>query len=71
MSINWEEVFQDFSNELEALDVPSFSIYCVGGFVLQYNELRGTMDVDAFYRADKAVEQAICRVGGEARHQRC
>lgn len=33
------------------------------GFVLQYNELRGTMDVDAFYRADKAVEQAIYRVG--------
>lgn len=63
MSINWEEVFQDFSNELEALDAPSFSIYCVGGFVLQYNELRGTMDVDAFYRADKAVEQAIYRVG--------
>lgn len=63
MSINWEEVFQDFNNELEALDVPSFNIYCVGGFVLQYNGLRGTMDVAAFYHANRAIEQAIYRVG--------
>ena len=40
-------------------------IICVGGFVLEYYDLRGTQDVDAFYQEDAKIRSIIKKVGDE------
>ena len=41
----------------------SLKLICAGGFVLQLNGYRGTADIDAFYKSNAAIENAIRKVG--------
>jgi len=38
-------------------------LICAGGYVMQLNGYRGTLDVDAFYESSKTVEAIIRKVG--------
>ena len=43
----------------------TLEIICVGGFVLEYYDLRGTQDVDAFYQEDAKIRSIIKKVGDD------
>ncbi|MGT2949412.1 DUF6036 family nucleotidyltransferase [Streptococcus devriesei] len=55
-------LFEALNTEL-AKDSITLEIICVGGFVLEYYNLRGTHDVDAFYNEDAKVRNIIKAVG--------
>ena len=55
-------LFQALNDELEKEHL-HLEIICVGGFVLEYYNLRGTQDVDAFYQEDNKIRTIIQRIG--------
>lgn len=57
-------LFEALNTELvkESIDL---EIICVGGFVLEYYNLRGTQDVDAFYQEDTKIRSIIEKVGND------
>lgn len=58
--ILFEALNTDLSKENIVLE-----IICVGGFVLEYYNLRGTQDVDAFYQEDAKIRSIIEKVGND------
>ena len=60
---NWEyEGFKELNEYLKQNGI-SVSIVCVGGYVLQYNGIRETKDVDAFFCETKELKNAIKEIG--------
>lgn len=57
-------LFEAFNTELAKENI-SLEIICVGGFVLEYYNLRGTQDVDAFYQEDAKIRSIIEKVGDD------
>ncbi|HEL0635825.1 TPA: potassium transporter peripheral membrane component [Streptococcus equi subsp. zooepidemicus] len=57
-------LFKALNTELAKENI-SLDIICVGGFVLEYYNLRGTQDVDAFYQEGVNIRQMIKKVGDE------
>ena len=55
-------VFEMLNNEL-AEHNESLNLVCAGGYVLQLNGYRGTVDVDAFFNSNAAIDSIICKVG--------
>ncbi|HEK9996422.1 TPA: hypothetical protein TUL06_000105 [Streptococcus equi subsp. zooepidemicus] len=51
-------LFKALNTELAKENI-SLDIICVGGFVLEYYNLRGTQDVDAFYQEGVNIRQMI------------
>ena len=47
-------LFEALNTELAKENI-DLEIICVGGFVLEYYNLRGTQDVDAFYQEDAKI----------------
>ena len=59
---DFEQAFKMLNNELLKIN-ESLKLICAGGFVLQLNGYRGTADIDAFYRSNAAIDNAIRKVG--------
>lgn len=57
-------LFEALNTELANENI-TLEIICVGGFVLEYYNLRGTQDVDAFYQEDVKIRSVIKKVGDE------
>ncbi len=57
-------LFEALNTELAKENIV-LEIICVGGFVLEYYNLRGTQDVDAFYQEDTKIRSIIAKVGGD------
>ena len=57
-------LFEALDTELQKENI-LLEIICVGGFVLEYYDLRGTQDVDAFYQEDAKIRSIIKKVGDE------
>lgn len=57
-------LFEALNTELAKENI-DLEIICVGGFVLEYYNLRGTQDVDAFYQEDAKVRSIIEKVGDD------
>lgn len=57
-------LFEAFNTELAKENI-SLEIICVGGFVLEYYNLRGTQDVDVFYQEDAKIRSIIEKVGDD------
>lgn len=57
-------LFEALNKEL-AKEHIHLEMICVGGFVLEYYNLRGTQDVDAFYQEDVKIRQIIKKVGDD------
>lgn len=57
-------LFEAFNTELAKENI-NLEIICVGGFVLEYYNLRGTQDVDAFYQEDVKIRSIIEKVGDD------
>ncbi|HEK9704361.1 TPA: potassium transporter peripheral membrane component, partial [Streptococcus equi subsp. equi] len=57
-------LFKALNTELAKENI-SLDIICVGGFVLEYYNLRGTQDIDAFYQEGVNIRQMIKKVGDE------
>ena len=58
-------LFEALNTELAKENI-DLEIICVGGFVLEYYNLRGTQDVDAFYQEDakiRSIEELNKRYG--------
>ena len=58
-------LFETLNTELAKENI-DLEIICVGGFVLEYYNLRGTQDVDAFYQEDakiRSIEELNKRYG--------
>lgn len=55
-------LFEALNTELAKENI-DLEIICVGGFVLEYYNLRGTQDVDAFYQEDTKIRSIIEKVG--------
>lgn len=51
-------LFKALNTELAKENI-SLDIICVGGFVLEYYNLRGTQDVDTFYQEGVNIRQMI------------
>ena len=62
--IDFNPVFERLNHELAAID-QSLKVICVGGYVMQLHGYRGTADIDAFFQTNKAIENAIRKVGDE------
>jgi len=60
--IDFEPVFKLLNEEL-LLVGQTLLLICAGGFVMQLNGYRGTLDVDAFYDTGTAIEAIIRKVG--------
>ena len=58
------KLFKDLNEELARLDL-TLDLVCVGGFVLQYHNMRSTSDIDAFYQESSDLIECIERVGRE------
>ena len=43
----------------------ALKMICVGGFVLEYYNLRGTQDVDAFYQENAKIRSIIEKIGND------
>lgn len=54
-------LFEALNTELAKENI-DLEIICVGGFVLEYYNLRGTQDVDAFYQEDAKIRSIIEKV---------
>ena len=57
-------LFEAFNTELAKENI-NLEIICVGGFVLEYYNLRGTQDVDAFYQEGAKIRSIIEKVGDD------
>jgi len=57
-------LFEALNTELAKENI-NLEIICVGGFVLEYYNLRGTQDVDAFYQEDAKIRSIIEKVGDD------
>ena len=57
-------LFEALNTELTKENI-DLEIICVGGFVLEYYNLRGTQDVDAFYQEDAKIRSIIEKVGDD------
>lgn len=57
-------LFEALNTELAKENI-DLEIICVGGFVLEYYNLRGTQDVDAFYQEDVKIRSIIEKVGDD------
>lgn len=57
-------LFEALNAELSKENI-DLKIICVGGFVLEYYNLRGTQDVDAFYQEDAKIRSIIEKVGND------
>ena len=57
-------LFEALNTELAKENI-DLEIICVGGFVLEYYNLRGTQDVDAFYQEDAKIRSIIEKVGDD------
>ncbi|CRH89994.1 Uncharacterised protein [Chlamydia trachomatis] len=57
-------LFEALNAELSKENL-SLEIICVGGFVLEHYNLRGTQDVDAFYQEDAKIRSIISKVGDD------
>ena len=57
-------LFETLNTELAKENIKK-EIICVGGFVLDYYNLRGTPDVDAFYQEDAKIRSIIEKVGDD------
>ena len=57
-------LFEALNTELAKENIV-LEIICVGGFVLEYYNLRGTQDVDAFYQEDTKIRSIIAKVGDD------
>ena len=62
--IDFESVFHLLNEELVKID-QSLELVCAGGYVMQLNGYRATVDVDAFYESNKTIEHIIRKVGDE------
>ena len=60
--IDFEPVFKLMNEELSQAG-QTLLLICAGGYVMQLNGYRGTLDVDAFYDSSKTVEAIIRKVG--------
>lgn len=59
-----EVLFEALNTELAKENI-ELEIICVGGFVLEYYDLLGTQDVDAFYSEGVKVKSIIKKVGDD------
>ncbi|HFI0667113.1 TPA: DUF6036 family nucleotidyltransferase [Streptococcus suis] len=57
-------LFEALNTELSKENI-NLEIICVGGFVLEYYNLRGTQDVDAFYKENDKIRRIIAKVGDD------
>lgn len=57
-------LFETLNTELAKENI-DLEIICVGSFVLDYYNLRGTQDVDAFYQEDAKIRSIIEKVGDD------
>lgn len=57
-------LFEALNTELAKEDI-TLEIICVGGFVLEYYNLRGTQDVDAFYQENTKIRSIIAKIGDD------
>ena len=57
-------LFETLNTELAKENI-DLEIICVGDFVLDYYNLRGTQDVDAFYQEDAKIRSIIEKVGDD------
>ena len=62
ISIDFFAVFKMLNDELAKHNL-SFSLICAGGYVLQLNGYRGTIDVDAFFSSNSVIDNIIREVG--------
>ena len=60
--IDFEPVFNLMNEELSQVG-QSLLMICAGGYVMQLNGYRSTLDVDAFYETSKTIEAIIRKVG--------
>ena len=61
-SIDFEPVFRMMNDEL-SIAGESLDLICAGGYVLQLCGLRGTADIDAFYKTNAVIDSIIRKVG--------
>ena len=57
-------LFEALNTELAKENI-DLEIICVGGFALEYYNLRGTQDVDAFYQEDAKIRGIIEKIGND------
>jgi hypothetical protein len=62
MKINFEPVFKMLNEELSDMN-QSLELICAGGYVMQLHGHRATVDVDAFYKSNAKMNEAIRKVG--------
>ena len=60
--INFESAFNMLNNELAKIN-ETLILICADGFVMQTNGIRVTLDIDAFYKSNAAIDNAIRIVG--------
>jgi len=60
--IDFQSVFAMLNTELLNAGI-SLELVCAGGFIMQLHGYRGTVDVDAFYKSDAAIDDIIRKVG--------
>ena len=58
------KLFSDLNEELAKSGL-TLDLLCVGGFVLEYHNMRSTGDIDAFYQESSDLIECIERVGKE------
>ena len=63
-NIDFKAVFERLNDELNRIN-QTLTLICAGGFVMQLNGYRGTVDVDAFYKSNAEIETIIRAVGEE------
>ena len=61
-SIDFKPAFKMLDEELKAIG-ETLSLICAGGYVMQLHGYRATADIDAFYMASAAIDEAIRKVG--------
>lgn len=59
-----EKLFRDLNEELAKSGL-TLDLVCVGGFVLEYHNMRSTGDIDAFYQESSDLIECIENVGRE------
>ena len=64
MTIDFEAVFKKFNEELSKTG-NNLELICAGGYVMQRHGYRTTLDIDAFYKNDKNIDEIIKKVGNE------
>ncbi len=63
-NIDFESVFMRFNDELIKTG-KSLDLICAGGFVMQINGYRTTVDVDAFFKSNAEIDKIIRKVGND------